>query len=328
MNPEQDPPMTTPRDQMLTSLLTSTLNRRRLLVNAGIAGGSLAAMGTVGAVLAQSTDATPMAGGEMTFESPVDVLNYALTLEHLETAFYRDGLAEIGAEGITALGFQQSVFDSLSAIAEHEAAHVETLTQVITQLGGEPVAEATYDFGYTDAASFLQVAQALEDTGVAAYQGAAQFLIDEDDLLTAALTIHGVEARHAAYLALLNATSPFPEAVNPTLTPAEVLEIAGPFIVDDEIEATPAATSGETAVTIQMLDFAFEPAELEIAAGTTVTWTNVGGQPHTATAEDGSFDTGVLTTDRSASHTFTEPGTYPYVCTLHENTMQAVLVVM
>jgi plastocyanin len=82
-----------------------------------------------------------------------------------------------------------------------------------------------------------------------------------------------------------------------------------------------------TTVTVDIVDFDFQPAELEIAAGTTVTWTNVGRQPDTATAEDGSFNTGVLTTDRSAPHTFTEPGTYPYVCTLHENTMQAVLVV-
>ena len=226
--------MTTTRDKMLNSLLTSTMNRRRILMNAGIAGGSLAAMGAFGSVAGQSADATPMdmmGEEEMAFESPVEVLNYALTLEHLEAAFYRDGLAEIGVDGITALGFQESVFESLTEIGEHEAAHVETLTAVITQLGGEPVAEAMYDFGYTDAASFLQVAQALEDTGVSAYQGAAQYLIDEDELLTAALTIHGVEARHAAYLALVNATSPFPEAVNPTLTPAEVLEIAGPFIV-------------------------------------------------------------------------------------------------
>jgi glutamine cyclotransferase len=223
--------MTTSRDQMLSSLLTSTMNRRRLLVQAGIAGGSLAALGTVGSLAAQSMDATPMTGEEAPFAAPVDVLNYALTLEHLEAAFYRDGLATIGAEGITALGFQQSVFEALSAIGAHEVAHVDTLTQVITQLGGTPVAEATYDFGYADAAGFLATAQALEDTGVAAYQGAAQYLIEEDELLTAALTIHGVEARHAAYLALLNATSPFPEAFNPSLTPDEVLEIAGPFIV-------------------------------------------------------------------------------------------------
>lgn len=100
----------------------------------------------------------------------------------------------------------------------------------------------------------------------------------------------------------------------------------GPAAGRDGAEATPAAGGSEMATSVQIVDFAFEPA-LEITTGTTVTWTNVGGQPHTATAEDGSFDTGVLTTDMSGSHTFTEPGTYPYVCTLHENTMQAVLVV-
>jgi hypothetical protein len=217
-------------DRMLNQLLASTMNRRRMLINAGIASGSLAAIGTFASVAAQTPDET---GEEMTFESPVDVLNYALTLEHLEATFYRDGLAEIGVDGITGLGFQPSVFDSLTAIGEHEAAHVTTLIDVINQLGGEPVAEAMYDFGYTDAAGFLQMAQALEDTGVSAYQGAAQYLINEDELLTAALTIHGVEARHASYIALLNAVNPFPEAFNPTLTPAEVLEIAGPLIVSE-----------------------------------------------------------------------------------------------
>jgi hypothetical protein len=221
--------------RMLDSLLTHTMNRRRMLATAGIAAGSLAAVGSVGRISAQSMDATPeddmsMDDMSMMFESPVDVLNYALTLEHLESAFYRDGLAEIGVDGITGLGFQASVFDSLSAIADHEAEHVTVLTDVIGQLGGEPVAEGTYDFGYSDAAGFLQVAMALEDTGVAAYQGAAQYLIDEDELLTAALTIHGVEARHASYVALLNGAVPFPEAFNPTLTPDEVLAIATPFI--------------------------------------------------------------------------------------------------
>jgi rubrerythrin len=214
----------------------SEISRRRLMRNAALTGG-VAALGTVGFAAAQD-DATPEADeatpetGEAPFEGPVDVLNFALTLEHLETAFYRDGLDELGSAAIEDLGFQASVFENLSEIAAHEAAHVEALTAVITDLGGEPVAEGTYDFGYDDAAGFLEVALALEDTGVSAYQGAAQYLIDEDELLTAALTIHGVEARHASYLALLNEVNPFPEAVNPTLTPEEVLDIASDFIVE------------------------------------------------------------------------------------------------
>lgn len=214
-------------DTMLNQLLDATFTRRRMLANAGIATAALAAPISFGTVAAQM-DATPDA---VPFTSPVDVLNYALTLEHLEAAFYRDGLAMIGRDGITQWGFQDAVFDNLTLIGEHEAEHVTVLTQVITDLGGEPVSEAMYDFGYDDAVGFIQVAQALEDTGVAAYQGAAQYLMEEDELLTAALTIHGVEARHAAYVALLNAAVPFPDAVNPTLTPAEVLEIATPFIV-------------------------------------------------------------------------------------------------
>jgi hypothetical protein len=168
---------------------------------------------------------------DLMLETPVDVLNYALTLEHLEHAFYRDGLEEFTAEDFTAAGYSANVYDYFGLIRDHERDHVDTITKVITDLGGEPVAEAAYDFGYSDLAGFLGVAQVLENTGVSAYQGAAQFLIDEDELLTAALTIHGVEARHAAYLNGLQGESPFPDAVNPTLTPDEVLAAAGPFIV-------------------------------------------------------------------------------------------------
>ena len=167
----------------------------------------------------------------MMLETPVDVLNYALTLEHLEYAFYRDGLQEFTAEDFTAAGYSGNVYDYFGMIRDHEQEHVDTIAKVITDLGGEPVVEAEYDFGYSDLAGFVGVAQVLENTGVSAYQGAAQFLIDEDELLTAALTIHGVEARHAAYLNGLQGESPFPDAVNPTLTPDEVLAAAGPFIV-------------------------------------------------------------------------------------------------
>jgi hypothetical protein len=78
--------------------------------------------------------------------------------------------------------------------------------------------------------AFMQTAAALENTGVSAYDGAAQFITDPD-LLTAAGSIVAVEARHASYLNLLTGELPFPAAFESPLTMDEVLEIAGSFIV-------------------------------------------------------------------------------------------------
>jgi len=156
----------------------------------------------------------------------VDVLNYALTLEHLEAAFYT--LASQYQFGEDAFG--NPIGDWLTAIGEHETAHVSTLTDVITQLGGDPVAAAQYDFGVTDATSFLKTAATLENVGVAAYDGAGAMIADPN-LLTAAGSIVAVEARHAAYLNLITGESPFPAAVETPMTPDEVLKAAGPFIV-------------------------------------------------------------------------------------------------
>lgn len=212
---------------LLTEIQTERrrLSRRGLLSNsAKIAGGAALAM-TIGFGPSPVSIRRLAAAQEMT---GMEVLNYALTLEHLEYAFYRDGI------GLFTFGEDSrgaSIDTNLAAIRDHEMAHVDTLTQVITDLGGEPVAEATYDFGdaYTDPAAFLATAMALENTGVSAYDGAGQY-IDNADLLTAAGSIVAVEARHASYLNLLNGMIPFPDAFEKPLTQDEVLAIAGPFI--------------------------------------------------------------------------------------------------
>ena len=74
-----------------------------------------------------------------------------------------------------------------------------------------------------------------------------------------------------------------------------------------------AAASGSVTIT----DFEFSPATITVNEGDTVTWTNKGPTPHTATAEDGSFDTGNLDTGESGSATFTAAGTISYICTPH-----------
>jgi Ferritin-like domain len=213
-------------------LLAEIAGERRRMSRRGLLGGSLKLAG--GAAIAMSLTTVPgplsirslVAAQELT--SDIDVLNYALTFEHLEYSFYRDGIG-LFSFGQDSRG--QSIDTNFAAIRDHEGAHVETLASVIADLGGTPVEEATYDFGdaYADPMAFMMTAAALENTGVSAYDGAGQFITDPE-LLTAAGSIVAVEARHASYLNLLTGQIPFPAAFETPLTMDEVLEIAGPFI--------------------------------------------------------------------------------------------------
>lgn len=125
-----------------------------------------------------------------------DVLNYALTLEYLEAEFYNLGLAA----GTLIPAATRPVF---TQIAKHENAHVQLLR---TTLGSAAVPKPTFDFTasgtfptvFTNYQTFLVLAQAFEDTGVRAYKGRAAELKSDNGILTVALQIHSVEARHAA----------------------------------------------------------------------------------------------------------------------------------
>jgi rubrerythrin len=213
-------------------LLADIAGERRQMSRRGLLGGSLKLAS--GAAVAMSLTTIPGAVSirslvaAQDLNSDIDVLNYALTLEHLEYSFYRDGIG-LFSFGQDSRG--QSIDTNFAAIRDHEGVHVETLASVIADLGGTPVEEATYDFGdaYTDPMAFIATAAALENTGVSAYDGAGQFITDPE-LLTAAGSIVAVEARHASYLNLLTGQIPFPTAFETPLTMEDVLEIAGPFI--------------------------------------------------------------------------------------------------
>ena len=82
-------------------------------------------------------------------------------------------------------------------------------------------------------------------------------------------------------------------------------------------DAPRATAAADTGVTIS--DFQFAPASVTIDVGDTVTWTNDGPTPHSATADDGSFDTGIFDAGQSRSQTFDEAGTFAYFCTPHPN---------
>jgi len=308
-------------------------SRRSVLSTAAkiTAGGALglAFAGAAGSSLASRAGAAPALANALaqTFTDDLDVLNYALTLEHLEYAFYRDGLKELGEADITKAG-DAGTFKLLEEIRDHEQAHVEALTKTISSLKGTPVEEATYDFGYSDAASFLEVAMALENTGVSAYAGAAPS-IENKDVLAAALGIHSVEARHAGFLNGLNKMSPFPDAVDSPQTREEVLKVAGGFIKGDAAPASPAASTGAStsdALQVSIKQFAFTPNSITVPAGGSVTWTNNEVIPHTVTADDGSFSSDNLSKGDTFTQTFETAGTITYHCELHMN-MKAEVVV-
>jgi amicyanin len=82
-----------------------------------------------------------------------------------------------------------------------------------------------------------------------------------------------------------------------------------------------------TGHTVEISGFAYSPAELTIQVGDTVTWTNLDAVQHTATATDGSWDTGLFGEGESASITFTAPGTYDYLCTPHPSMTGRIVVV-
>ncbi|MFC7154213.1 ferritin-like domain-containing protein [Halomarina halobia] len=167
----------------------------------------------------------------------VDVLNYALTLEHLEDVFYREFLNDVSKEEFVNSEALQNFnawekrasYDFVRKVGEHESTHVEALTKIIRALGGEPVPECTYDFGVESVGEYLTVAQALENTGVAAYDGALA-LIESPDLTTASATIATVEARHASFLNFLNGDVPFPAAFDDAKSAEEILAVAGQFV--------------------------------------------------------------------------------------------------
>jgi serine-rich repeat adhesion-like glycoprotein len=189
------------------------LSRSEVILKGALAAGAVYGAAMVGPFVGR---ALSMSGG-----GDVGILNFALTLEYLESSFYREAKRRAGASG--------DLKSLVDLIAKDEDEHVKALTATIRKLGGKPVAEPKFDFPYGDTAGFLELAQTFEDTGVSAYNGAAP-QIKSKDVLAAAGSIVQVEARHAAAIRLQNGEEPAPVAFDPALAEAKVLKAVEPFI--------------------------------------------------------------------------------------------------
>ncbi|KJA17543.1 hypothetical protein HYPSUDRAFT_70652 [Hypholoma sublateritium FD-334 SS-4] len=156
------------------------------------------------------------------------VLNYALTLEHLENAFYHQALDRFDEQAFLDAGLPSWVRGRFEQIAEHEATHVQLLSAALGDRATQPCA---YDFPYNDPRSFAALSQVLEGVGVTAYTGAAQY-ISNKAYLTAAASILSTEARHASWIAsAVNKFAGWSGAFDVPLDFNEVYSLASPFIV-------------------------------------------------------------------------------------------------
>jgi Ferritin-like domain len=185
--------------------------RASFLRKAGIGAGAVMGSGVLlGGLPAMASAATP--------KSDVDILNFALTLEYLEAAFY----TEASAKG--ALSGKARAFSKV--VGAHERAHVAFLRKA---LGSAAVKKPRFDFKGTteNQAKFLATAKVLEDTGVAAYAGQGP-LLKTKAIVQAALSIHSVEARHAAWVRDILGGSgknlPAPTAFDGAKTKAQILK--------------------------------------------------------------------------------------------------------
>ena len=211
--------------------LRDPVSRRKFLA---VGGGStalaafLAACGDdSGTTTTTMTDSMSSGGGASETaefgKGDIGILNYALTLEYLETAFY----ADVVKSGL----FKGADLKTIEKFGQEEAEHVEALTAAVKQLGGKPAPEPKAEFPLKNAKSVLELAGTVENLGAAAYLGQAAN-IQSPEVLASALAIHSVEGRHAAALNTLLGESITPDGA--FAKPADVqtvLKSVEPFLV-------------------------------------------------------------------------------------------------
>jgi rubrerythrin len=212
-------------------LARDDVDRKRFLKMAGSAGaasfgafvlaacGSSSSSGKSASTAAASSSTATTASGAT---GDLAILNYALTLEYLETEFY----GKVVSSGL----FKGKVGGLIKTFGAQEATHVEALKGAVEKLGGTPVAKPQGKFPITSATQVAELAYTVENLGAAAYLGQAA-KIQNPEVLAAALAIHTVEARHAATLGTLVKKSVTPQGA--FATPADmstVLAAVKPFL--------------------------------------------------------------------------------------------------
>lgn len=184
--------------------------------------GALATAGTLGTAAVGPWVAGALAEAQSIRDT--DIVNFALNLEHLEADYYGQALKKVG-------DLSGETRRIVSTVHESERFHVSVLLDLLKQLGAAPDRVPSFDFGraFASEASFLALAQTLEDTGVGAYNGAAPQLQDPHVLDMAGRVVQ-VEARHAAMIRFLRDQDIAPAAFDRPFTRKQTLVRTGLYI--------------------------------------------------------------------------------------------------
>ena len=196
-----------------------TIDRLDLIDADGALAEACSGLTRAGFIVAAATGVAALVPGEAHAAklpaSDEDVLNYALVLEYLQAAFYTEAERAKALTGRTA--------KAAEVVGAVERAHVKAFRDL---LGKKAVGRPHFDFqGVTESnRAFLKTAVAFEDLAVAAYKGQAR-RIRSAPVLTSALGIHTVEARHAAWMRYLNGNTPAAGAFDLPRTRKEINKI-------------------------------------------------------------------------------------------------------
>jgi Ferritin-like domain len=182
----------------------------------------------VGALLAMAAAAAPIE--ERQSNTDVTVLQFALTLEHLENVFYKEALGNFTQQMFIDAGYSATYYNNIKYIATDEEQHVLFLQSAIKTAGYTPVAACSYNFKFTDVRSFITLSSVLEGVGTSAYLGAAG-LITSKAYLTAAGSILVTEALHTSMQRGAIGEVPMANPYGTPLDPTAVFTLAASFIV-------------------------------------------------------------------------------------------------
>jgi hypothetical protein len=194
---------------------TAGLDRGAFLRRGAIAGGGIIAGSAMFGTFLSSAEAA-ISSTKHSKKNDAAILNYALTLEYLEAAFYAQAVAN------KAYGDDANLKTFAETVAAHEAAHVKFLKGALKSAA---VKSPKFDFGaaVTDKKTFAATAQVLEDTGVSAYLGQVGNIFQRP-VLKAAGTIATVEARHASWIRFINGDTPAPSSFDTAKSEKAVLK--------------------------------------------------------------------------------------------------------